>query len=811
MTGENQARIRLKRLFSRRSVRIISALLLLFLLFLLVPVVELDDPLSGVILDRDGRLLSATIAADGQWRLGPGRAVPERYQIAATCFEDRRFFIHPGVDPLALVRAVWLNLSSGRVVSGGSTITMQVVRLARKGQPRTYIEKLIEMILALRLELAKSKQEILSLYAAYAPFGGNVVGLEAASWRYFGRDPESLSWAETAMLAVLPNSPALIHPGRNRELLLAKRNRLLDQLQAEGVIDRLTCSLSQQEQLPPRPMPLPMLAPHLLNRFNSERDQSDPDPAQRARLRTSLQRHLQERVSRAIDRHHRQLAGNGIHNAAALIVEVDSGQVLAYAGNINDLNDTEHGNHVDVIVAPRSTGSILKPFLYAAMLDAGEILPDQLVADIPTRIGGFSPENYDRRFTGAVPAATALARSLNVPAVRMLRSYGVDRFHNLLRRLGMTTLHRSADEYGLTLILGGAEVTLEEIVAMYAGLARTVNQFFSDEDLGKLYRPVSYELHSGPDRALPSHNAALGAGACYETLKAMLEVSRPGVDSAWRSFASARKIGWKTGTSYGRRDAWAVGVTPRHVVGVWVGNADGEGRPGLSGLTSAAPLMLELFGLLEASEWFDVPEAEMVDIEVCAASGMRAGTSCRRRRAIAVPLTSLPGTVCRYCQLVHCDQSGRWQVHGSCEPVSKIVSTRWFVLPPTMAWYYQRSHSDYQPLPLFRPDCRDAETAAGATSLSCIYPKHGSQIYVPVELDGSLGRTVFEATHRQPQTRVFWHIDDVYVGETQHIHQLSLAPAPGEHLLTLVDEHGEHLTRRFTILARQSQQATEQR
>jgi penicillin-binding protein 1C len=269
---------------------VLLAALLLFML--LVPVVGFDDPLSGVILDRDGLLMSATIAADGQWRFGPGAAVPERYRIAATTFEDRRFSLHPGVDPLALVRAMKQNLGAGRIVSGGSTITMQVVRLARKGKPRTYLEKLIEMVLALRLELALSKQEILALYAAYAPFGGNVVGLEAASWRYFGRDPGNLSWAETAMLAVLPNSPSLIHPGRNRELLRSKRNRLLAQLQADGIIDQLTCSLSQQEPLPPQPLPLPMLAPHLLARFQSSRDRYED----RARAHTTLQRHLQERA-----------------------------------------------------------------------------------------------------------------------------------------------------------------------------------------------------------------------------------------------------------------------------------------------------------------------------------------------------------------------------------------------------------------------------------------------------------------------------------------------------------------------------------
>jgi penicillin-binding protein 1C len=401
-------------------------------------------------------------------------------------------------------------------------------------------------------------------------------------------------------------------------------------------------------------------------------------------------------------------------------------------------------------------------------------------------------------------ASVALARSLNVPAVRMLQSYGVDRFYNLLQRLGMSTLHRTADEYGLTLILGGAEVTLWDIVAMYAGLARTVNQFFTDHDLGEPFRPPDHawsepvESQPGPRQAPP-----LAAGTCYETLKAMLEVARPGVDSAWRSFASARKIAWKTGTSYGRRDAWAVGVTRRHVVGVWVGNADGEGRPGLSGHTAAAPILFELLSLLDSDQWFEAPEAEMVEIEVCAASGMRASPSCTRCRLITVPRSTLPGTVCRYCRLVHCDRSGRWQVHGDCEPVSQIVTRPWFVLPPVMEWYYKQSHSDYLPLPELRSDCRDAQTVAGAASMSCIYPKNGSLIYVPVELDGALGRTVFEATHRRPQARIFWHIDDVYYGETRHIHQIAVAPEPGEHLLTLVDEHGEHLRRRFTVLPRQ--------
>ncbi len=470
---------------------------------------------------------------------------------------------------------------------------------------------------------------------------------------------------------------------------------------------------------------------------------------------------------------------------------------------------------MDVVPAPRSTGSILKPLLYASMLEAGEVLPAQLVPDVPTHIGSFHPENFDRAYAGAVPAAQALARSLNVPAVRMLRAHGVDRFCAVLRRLGVTTLTRPGEHYGLALILGGAEGTLWDVTGVYAGLARSALAPTAEEARAAFFPPTyrrdplviptggsSADTPRDPQCSAPAATSPLSPAASYLTLQAMVEVERPGDELAWRAFGSGRKIAWKTGTSYGFRDAWAVGVTPRHAVGVWVGNADGEGRPGLTGHSAAAPILFDLFDALPGGGWFAPPPEGLADVDVCARSGMRAGPHCETRRAELVPRAGLDSPACSFCRLVHTDADARWQVHGDCEPVSAIRSTAWFVLPPAMETHYRRFHADYRPPPPYRPDCRAAVGAAGSASLSFVYPREGAAVYVPVEMDGTVGRVVFEAAHRDPAARVFWHLDDEYQGETRDIHQMALAPRPGPHVLVLVDERGETVRRRFSALGR---------
>ncbi|MCB9264807.1 MAG: penicillin-binding protein 1C [Lewinellaceae bacterium] len=753
-----------------------------------------------VLESRDGSLLGARIAADGQWRFPEIDSIPPKFETALTEFEDRRFYYHPGVDPIGLGRALLQNIRSGKVVSGGSTLTMQVIRMARGNPPRTLWQKAIETIMATRLELGSSKKEILALYASHAPFGGNVVGLEAASWRYFGKTPRLLSWAEAAMLAVLPNSPGLIHPGRNRQALLQKRNRLLRRLQEAGQIDALTCSLAMEEPLPEAPHPLPSLAPHLLNRAYQEFVATGK--VEQTRIRTTLQENLQKQLSAILEFHQKRLSASEIHNLAAIVIDVESGEILAYAGNVIGAG-ADHGEQVDVIGAPRSTGSILKPFLYALMLQEGKILPRSLVPDIPMQLSGYRPENYYDDYDGAVTARRALIRSLNVPMVRLLQQYGLEKFHFNLRKLGFSTINHPPAYYGLPLVLGGAEGTLWDITNAYACMSRMLRHYTASDSRYSAsdFRPPHY-LYSGQEtgaeevgfQATPSH---ISAAAAWFTFDAMQEVERPNSEGEWEHFASRRRIAWKTGTSFGFRDAWAVGVNPRYAVGVWAGNADGEGRPGLVGVLAAAPVLFDIFNRLPGDgTWFRPPYDDMVQLPVCHNSGYRPLEICPRD-TIWVPATGTKAPPCPYHQLIFLDPNQDLRVHAGCEAPGNMRRKAWFVLPPTEEHFYKTHYPGYAPLPPFRPDCA---TQPDAPEMELIYPKYPTRIYVPVGLDGKLSKTVFTAAHRSPDATIYWHIDSEYLGSTHTFHSFELNPSEGKHLLTLVDEDGHRLEQPFEII-----------
>ena len=751
-------------------------LLLLFAILAFITVLVLalrprhlfDDPVCAVLESRDGQLLGARIAADGQWRFPAADSVPDKFARAIVTFEDKRFWHHPGVDPLAVARALRLNARSGDVRSGASTLTMQVIRLSRGNQPRTVREKIWEMILALRLEAYTSKDNILALYAANAPFGGNVVGLEAAAWRYFGRPADELSWAESAMLAVLPNAPALIHPGRSREALLRKRNFLLDKLCADGTIDALECELAKDEPLPEKPLPLPEIAYHYLETLRKQ--QGD-------RLyRSEIDRILQLRTESVIRRHAEVFGTNEVHNIAAIILDVRTGQPVAYCGNVGH-DSREHGSNVDVVQAPRSSGSTLKPLLYGAMLDEGDILPEMLISDIPFHYKDFTPSNFNHTFDGAVPARDVIRRSLNVPSVRMLHEYGVEKFIYLLQRLGFTTITRGADTYGLSLILGGAEIKLGDLASCYAMLARA--------------------LRGCP---LPGESAPISRGAVWCTFDALTEVSRPEEEGDWHTFNSTRTVAWKTGTSYGNRDAWSVGVTPDYVVAVWVGNCNGEGRPLLTGVGYAAPVMFDLFSMLPSTGWFERPSDELEEVECCRLSGHPATELCEADGVMTVWTPRAPHRPdpCPYHRLVHTDPEGRWQVDSDCWPVSEIRHTSWFVLPPAQEWYYMRTHSDYRPLPPYHPNYA-GNRASGAIEI--IYPQDGMSVAAPVALDARSQGIVFSAAHSNPQATLYWHLDGEYLGETAHgEHKLKVVPEKGPHILTIVDANGHSAAVRFTAL-----------
>jgi len=438
---------------------------------LLSPLPRFRAPLSTVVEARDGSLLGARIADDGQWRFPGNGQVPEKFEKSLLTFEDSWFYYHPGINPVSMVRAFVNNIKAGEIVSGGSTITMQVARISRGNKSRTYTEKFIETLSALKLELFRSKKRILQLYSSNAPFGGNTVGLEAASWRYTGKSAADMTWAEAAALAILPNSPALVYPGKNQEILKTRRNTLLRRLCEKKYIDSITLVLALDEPLPGEPKPLPSKASHLTDHFFiTNRGEM---------IKTTIDPILQERATEIINSHQKDLTGNYIFNSACLIVEVETGNVLVYVGNSTLEDAQSHGGDVDIIHSFRSTGSILKPLLYAGMQQSGDILPNTLIADVPTRFTGFSPKNFDQSYSGAVTAAFALSQSLNIPAVKMLQKYNPEKFLDLLHKTGFTTFNKPVDYYGLSLILGGGETSLWDLTGVYASLSRILNRYLN--------------------------------------------------------------------------------------------------------------------------------------------------------------------------------------------------------------------------------------------------------------------------------------------------------------------------------------------
>ena len=855
------------------------------------------QPRATILLDQTDQLLGAQVAPDGQWRMPDLDSIPPIIAVAVTTYEDRDFYIHYGVSPKAILRALKANLSAGRIVQGGSTISMQVARMARGNKPRTVWQKMIEVAWATRLEWRYSKEEILALWLNNAPFGGNVVGLEAAAYRYYGRPPRTLSVAEAATLAVLPNQPGLVRPGQNADVLLEKRNLLIKQMETSGSISSQDAELAMLEPLPPPPARLPRHAPHLLQRLRHT------SPSRR--IRSTIDLDLQKQVADLVQQHHTLLSGNQIQNCAAIVSEVSTGRVLAYVGNVPDLAP-EHAPQVDILNSPRSPGSLLKPILYAAAISDGTLLPRELLPDVPANFGGFQPANFYRNYAGAVPADDALARSLNIPFVYLLQGYGLEKFHADLKQYGFRHLTQPSNHYGLSLILGGGEVTATEINNWFLGIARQQRYFrqrqskYCQEDFSALHflryphdalnpapggasrgLPASYGGNSQnavlesqyapppqntppaqnipyPENTLPFHDTpslqntpgAINAGAAYATLEALTNLQRPDELGAMAKFTSPRPVAWKTGTSFGFRDAWASGCTPEYAVTVWTGNASGEGRAGLVGTRAAAPLFFRILRLLDqrptthnsyASQnqpapqeyqdgqhepdgqdgrnrydkqdtqgshavqtidhptqpppprWFQPPYDDLVTSPTCKLSGNLASPVCPADSSY-IPRSGERAGVCTYHTQVYVTGARDYRVMNDCSPDGAHPHLQ-FTLPPRQAHYYARRHAYYRrPLP-WHPDCN---TPVEKT-MQFIYPYRNGNVQRSRNWQGELEPLIVELAHQNEDAEVHWHLDGQYLKTTKLFHQLALDIPSGQHQLTAVDDQGQQLRRSITL------------
>ena len=688
---------------------------------------------------------------------------------------------------ISISRAIKQNLKEKRIVSGASTLTMQVCRLSRGSKPRNFFQKIIEMFMSFKLELTKSKEEILAMHASYAPFGGNVVGLEAASWRYYSKSPEKLSLGESALLAVLPNAPSLMHPGKNRTALKEKRDRLLARLKDSETITSHDYELALLEPIPARPKALPRLAPHLLEEILSSTNDLN-------RALTTIDGDLQAMANQTAEFHSEIFKQSDIQNLAILILDTQTGSVLAYVGNAPQ---AEQEQDVNMITAKRSSGSVLKPFLFASALDDGILNPTGLVKDVPIQYSGYRPLNYNKKFLGAVKADEALAKSLNVPAVNLLQSYGIQKFINKTNELGISSINKSAGHYGLSLILGGAEVNLWELTGAYATMGRILYNFKNNQS--RYYPQDNHSpqvlLKDKKDFGFEYEPNLFSAAAIHHTFTAMKKVNRPNEEGDWQAFEGVRNISWKTGTSYGHRDAWAVGVTPRYTVGVWVGNADGEGRHDLTGVKKAAPILFDVFNKLDFPGHFEIPYDDLVETKICRATGFAAHQNCTQIDT-SYQIEHAASQLCPYHTVVHLNDKGQ-RVNSLCTSVSQMKLTSWLVLPADAAYYYAQRHPEYKPIPNYKSDCLPDEDEQ---VMSVIYPKPKAKIYLPVAANGKKESAVFKVAHLNPRAKLYWHINNTYLGMTEGQHQMPVKISAGLQNLIVIDNNGRQMEQSFEII-----------
>jgi len=746
------------------------------------PLERLQRPTATVVEAADGAPLRFFLAADDRWRFPVTlEELPDDLVRALLASEDRWFYRHPGVNPLAVVRATVQNLRAGRTVSGASTLSMQVARMVDPSS-RTLETKVKEALRALQLERHLTKDQILEHYLNLAPFGGNLEGVAAASYFYFGKDAAQLSLGEIALLTALPRSPLRYDPTRHPTTARAARDQVLRQLEEREVFPAERVAKALRQPLPQQRFPVPFEAPHFARFAAGEEVRSG---SRGPRLRTTVDLRMQRIAESQVRRFVASLRGEGIGNAAVVVVETETGALRALVGSAA-FHEPEHSGQVNGALARRSPGSTLKPFLYGLALDRGEILPDSILLDVPTDFAGYVAENYDGLYRGRVPAREALARSLNAPAVRLLNQVGLSRFLGLLQQGGLRTLDRPAHQYGLPLALGGCEVTLLDLTGLYAGLAAG-GRFSSPH--WRIDAEANGEFEA-PETSLLSPEAA------WLVTEMLLDVERPDLPESWRLARDLPSVAWKTGTSYGHRDAWAVGFSGRYTIGVWAGSFDGRAHEGISGSRHAAPLLFDLFRALE--EEGGAPRRplnlRLGEVEVCELSHALPGPFCpRRARGLVLPGKSRPETCSLHRRALADAETGELLPAG-CKSSRSRAWREYVVHPPELvAWWRSRGQELLDGIP---PTAR-LEECGGAT----FGPPSGA----PPKIVSPDSRTPYRLRRSAPLEdqrlsllaqadpgvrKLYWYRDGTLVGSGPPHRPVFLKPTPGEHRLVVTDDQG---------------------
>ena len=764
---------KLRRLFRPRNWLV--ALVLLFVSFLILDYAFPLPPAktySPVVYDRNGGLLAAYLSDDDKWRLRTDpETISEDLRTAIIAKEDRWFYYHPGVNPLAIVRAAWNNVVTGRRTSGASTITMQVARLLEP-KPRTLGNKVREVFRALQLEWHNSKSEILEMYLSYLPYGGNIEGITAASHLYFERPPSQLSLSQATLLAVIPNRPNSLRMDTRQEAARDARNKWLLRFQEREIFPEAQIQAALLEPVNVQRHSLEPLAPHFSQRLVAT--EAGPE------INSTLDLEIQQLSERLLANYIRRARARGISNGAVLVVDNATAEVRAYCGSA-DFKDVAAAGQVDGIQAIRSPGSTMKPIVYAMAFDQGKLTPDSRLLDLPTNWNGYQPDNYDEKFRGPVSVSYALRHSLNITAVHTLERVGYDKFLDLMAIAGFRTIVRQREQLGLSVILGGCGTTLEELTRMFGAFAH-----------GGRLRPLRFTQTTD---SLPQGFPLFSEASAWLIHDILSGIERPDLPNDVVAATNRARIAWKTGTSYGRRDAWSIGFTPRYTIGVWVGNFSGQGVPDLSGTTMAVPLLFDLFGALEVGPdkgSFTRP-ANVWKRDICLETGHIPSEECAHVHKGFYIRDVSPRKVCAQEKPLYVNADTSIQYCTGCLPPDGYHKASFPIYPPELTVWYETNGIAYTHPPAHNPDCEATFDGPGPQIL---HPEAEAEFL----LEAGAGQEIlFQAASDARTDRHYWYVDGDFYRSGAPGEKVFFAAGSGPLRVTCMDDRGRASTVRVLV------------
>lgn len=724
---------------------------------------------STTVYAADGTLLNAYLSKDDKWRIASEKnEISKVLQVALMAKEDKYFRYHFGVNPVAITKSAFGNVFHLKRLSGASTITMQVARMLEH-RPRTIWSKLVEVFRAEQLEWKYSKDEILQLYFNLVPYGGNIEGIKSASLIYFQKPPQQLSLAEAVTLCIIPNRPNA-HIRYGVPFLIKERNRWLRKFKEENTFSPKALDEAMLEPLQLQRHELPKFSPHLAYRLKKSGCTT---------IKTNIQFNQQLKIEQLTQNYVGTLKTLNIKNAAVLVIDNRSMKVVAYVGSA-DYYDKTDGGQVDGIRAIREPGSTLKPLLYGLSFDKGLITPKTVLKDIPININGFSPENFDKLFHGYVTAEFALSNSLNIPAVLLLNKYGKDDFANTLSGLHFKKIKQNSAKLGLSLILGGCGVSLEELTLLYASFANN-----------GMYRNARYINDVADDAA----QKVISPSANFMVTEILSNLARPDLPANWEQTTHLPKIAWKTGTSYARKDAWSIGYNKHYTVGVWVGNFSGEGAPALSGANIATPLLFNIFNTIDYNSpnaWYAMPK-ECGVRSVCSESGLIPGERCENETEdFFIPMVS-SNKICEHIQEVYLTADERYSYCTKCRPDQGYKIKYMRTTDPDMVRFFDAEHIPYEKIPPHNPECFQMTKEGDIRIISLV---NNTEYYIDKTNPQPL---LLQSEANADVKKIFWYVNNNFFKQCLPKEKVYFVPAEGPQIISCVDDRGRKSEIRIVV------------